>query len=376
MDSNSNIYVIEPNMNSFPHSEINSGFLYCLQSVFNANQKYFFADKKHISSIEKIINLDKWNRKFIKVYAYSPKNFILNEILLIFRITRVLFKLKKNDKFFLLGILPISSIFLSLMNLLLKRNIYVCLHGQMEAYLETTEIGLTKYYYRISKFVFKQKDAIKYIIFGESIKNGLQHLFEDKKKIIVIDQPYIYPKIIVKIPKSKPYIISVIGRADSSKNIKELFSLLKEVKCLINNNSLIVRVLGKFNAEIPDDCKGLFKYYNDFISQKDLEEGINDSLFIVSFLDKNYYKVTPSGSFFDCVKYEKPIITLDNFFAEFYFNKYGDLGLLCSNVYQMADFIKRENQNIKQYNEFMINIQNLKKDLHTDVIAQKLNSLL
>ena len=176
-------------MNSFPHSEVNAGFLSLLELVYQDDKLLFIADKNHYNAIQNSMDFKRWQYKPTKVFSYEPQFFLLNDFILIYKIIRLLYSLKKNDTLYLLGIMPLAHIFISFLNGFLQKKCIICLHGQMEAYLDETKIGKSKYYYRLSKFVFKRNDTIDYLIYGESIKNNLFHLFTSLKKLIVIDQP-------------------------------------------------------------------------------------------------------------------------------------------------------------------------------------------
>ena len=58
------------------------------------------------------------------------------------------------------------------------------------------------------------------------------------------------------------------------------------------------------------------------ILKEEFEKEVIQLDFVISFTDKNYYKATPSGVFFDCIKWEIPILSLNNDFIEYYFYKY------------------------------------------------------
>ena len=49
MANKNKIVVFEPNMNSFPHSEVNAGFLSLLELVYQDEKLVFIADKTPIT---------------------------------------------------------------------------------------------------------------------------------------------------------------------------------------------------------------------------------------------------------------------------------------------------------------------------------------
>lgn len=51
------------------------------------------------------------------------------------------------------------------------------------------------------------------------------------------------------------------------------------------------------------------------------------------------YRLTASGAFFDALSYVKPVITLKNPFFVHYFNRFGDIGYLCSTYAEVRDCV-------------------------------------
>ncbi|MHC0442759.1 hypothetical protein [Flavobacterium sp. 3-210] len=340
-DKVDNIIIIEPNMNSIPHSEINAGFLVLIESVFESNNYTFIADKRHSNAIQELTNLDKWNIVDSKVFNYTPFFFLINELILIYKIIRLYLKSSKRDKFFFLGIMPIAHIFLSFLNEFFQREIFICLHGQMEAFIDGTKIGKTKYYYRLSKFVFKRKDAIDYIIFGESIKANLLFLFNKKKRLISIDQPYLYNENQRLLSREKPpYVLGFVGRFDKTKNVKDFFVFIESLKEELLTNKIQIKIVGKVNFDIKTEYLNLFSFYSEILSKVEFENEIKKLDFVISFINDDYYKATPSGAFFDCMKWEIPILTLENDFVNYYFDHYGRIGEKFSNSVEMSNFVK------------------------------------
>ena len=276
--------------------------------------------------------------------------------------------------------MPLAQNYLSKYNTKHKRNITICLHGQMEAYLENTAIGFSKHYYRISKKSFSQDDNIKYLIFGESIKEKIKFLFRDENKTLVIDQPYIFDKNIIRNPTANNNIIlGIIGRADKTKNIKELFNLIEIIKDEILNNRITIKIIGKFEYDYPKKYEGLFTYYTNRLEQDVFDRELNSVDFALSFTGKDYYKATPSGVFFDCIKWEIPLITLHNDFTDYYFNKYGAMGKSFNSTSEMGMWITNDLvvKGIAAFiNEANFNFKKVKEAISLNSLAEILSSQL
>lgn len=371
--------VIEPNMNGPAHSEINTGLLTIIQNIHFNNKLILIADDKHIHSIKQKMNLTKWELNEIKVLPYSPKYLLINEFIFIYRAIRLIFK-KDFDTIYFLGILPLSHVVISILNTFLKRNIIIALHGQMEALLPNTRVGKTRYYYKLSKPIFKKNDGIRYIVFGESIKQNIKHLFK-ADKIICIDQPYSFPAILnTEHPKriKLPVTIGIVGRADKNKNIHELFKLIDYLKQDILDGMVKIKVVGKLSVPVPDNYSGLLEYFTDTISDDTFKSEITTLDFALSFTDQSYYRAIPSGVLFDCIKWNLPVLGLKNDYIKYYFKTYGEFGKLFENTIDIAKFVHHLSHNIEDYQknqdlQFRETFLNMRESLNIENIGKHLS---
>jgi hypothetical protein len=79
---------------------------------------------------------------------------------------------------------------------------------------------------------------------------------------------------------------------------------------------------------------------NEFIPFAVFEENIKQSDYFIYFFKENtLYDLCPSGTFFDAIKYRKPIISLRNPFFDYYFRRLGNIGDLCDSVEEMSTII-------------------------------------
>lgn len=375
------IIVFEPNMNSPAHTEVNAGLLSMIQDIYIDNNLTFIADEKHYESLAKKIPLDNWKYENVKIFPYSPKYFIINEFLLSLRLIKIIILNKNTDTIFLLGILPISHIALSIMNKYFNKNIIIALHGQMEAYLPNTMIGRSKYYYLLSKNVFKKNDNLRYLVFGKSIQDNIKFLFPNNKNII-IDQPYLFSsnkKLNIK-PLKIPIVLAVIGRADKGKNIKQLFSLIDLLEKEIDDGLVEIKIIGKLSFPIDNKYEKYLTYYREAISNEVFDLELSNVDFSLSFTDENFYRATPSGVLFDCIKWNIPVLGLKNDYITYYFQNYGEFGRLFPNVHGMANYIRELIVDNNNYNSKKVEMdsafQKLKEEISLESLKKKIKAQL
>lgn len=84
-----------------------------------------------------------------------------------------------------------------------------------------------------------------------------------------------------------------------------------------------------------------FKKSNDRLSQEQYYAEIESIDYAVSFYDSHSIMALASGSFFDCIKFAKPILAISgNSFVDYYFEVLGDIGFRFLSVIDMAEYIK------------------------------------
>jgi hypothetical protein len=88
------------------------------------------------------------------------------------------------------------------------------------------------------------------------------------------------------------------------------------------------------------------------------------------------YELIPSGIFYDCVNYGIPIIGLHSKILRSYFNKYGELGVLCSSLDEMALMIKKISVGEIDFGEYKKNLKKISNDISFTNYRDKLHALV
>jgi glycosyltransferase involved in cell wall biosynthesis len=361
----SKILAIETCMSGVGHIHFNTVFLEIVQSVFSAKEMHFYAEERHakyiIEKYDKPIQIHKIRLLPYHIYLLPLFDFISS-----FNLLFVLFKSKRDDIIVITNKLPMAHILFNFFNLFFKRNCFMPLHGEMEAFVNPNGIGLTRYYFFLHKLAFLLSGKwTRYVILGESIKKNIQKKIKIKNRnIICINHPYDYKNTEngnsnIEIPIK----IAFIGRAVKQKNAQLIFKLAEKLKKEIESGLLEFEIIGILEKEIMPYINKLVmfsiddgKMFDEYIFQKK----IKSSHFAISFLDNSLYKAIPSGVFFDILKYEKPLIALrGNDFIDYYFLKFGNMGYLCNDIDEMSDVIRFLIKNIHK-NEYKTLIENIR----------------
>ncbi|TNI12730.1 hypothetical protein CF106_08510 [Aeromonas veronii] len=73
------------------------------------------------------------------------------------------------------------------------------------------------------------------------------------------------------------------------------------------------------------------------------------------------YDLVPSGVFADCIALELPIISLTNPKVEYFFQTYGDVGILCKDINDMAIQVEKLLSSSSEKTNFINTIKNIKQ---------------
>jgi hypothetical protein len=228
------------------------------------------------------------------------------------------------------------------------------LHGEMEGLINPTGIGFTKYYFWFHNFGFKLgKKHTKYITLGEPIKQNIlkKHILK-ANQIINIDHPYNYISNIPIQYLDLPLRIGLIGRANKQKHAELIFELGQLLSHEIKEGNVVVEIIGTIETII-------YQFVNEyvvcqkrdkFISNEEYFRKIEQLHYILCFFDDSNYKAVPSGTFFDAIKFKKPLLMLKgNDFMDYYQYKFPQIATSFENNCHMAEYIKEMVNKIELY---------------------------
>lgn len=348
------------------HVHVNSGLLNILISSFKEQNIDVYCDSKHKIELLKYIKSNRFLNfktfeytgvKELRKSAAISKTF--RETLLAFKI----FKVAKKEKIKVIvfaSAFPFTAIILNSFSWIFNQRIIVGLHGDIGV-LKLNKIKITTIIYKyIVKLFFRTRSSNVIVLFyGKTIEEELFKMFPKFKRgnIISIDHPYNYDTELLSndLDKSDTVIIANIGTGLMNKNSHLLYQLAEMQKYNVENKKVKFIQVGNVSPEVLSYSNSYVNILNnnEFIPFDVFEENIKQAdYFIYFFKEKSLYDLCPSGTFFDAIKYKKPIISLRNPFFEYYFNKLGNIGYLLNTVEEMNkvlnDIIIENNNKYKE----------------------------
>ena len=344
----------ELQMQGDKHVHVNSGLLNILIASFNEQNIDIFCDSKHKSELLKYVKINKFLNfktfeytgvKELRKSATLTKTF--RESLLAFKIFKAA-KKKKIEVAVFASAFPFTAIILNFFSWIFNQRIIVGLHGDIGVLkLKKNKITTIVYKYIVKLFFWTRPSNVIALFYGKTIEDELFKMFPrfKRKNVISIDHPYNYETelLVNSLDKSNTVIIANIGTGLMNKNSHLLYQLAEMQKYNVENKKVKFIQVGNVSPEVLSHSNTYVSILNnnEFIPFSVFEENIKQAdYFIYFFKNDSLYDLCPSGTFFDAIKYKKPIISLRNPFFEYYFKKLGNIGYLCNTVEEMSEIIE------------------------------------
>ena len=371
-----NVKYINSYANKEHHEQFNAILLFALNSYFRVKM-YSGKDSKNNmyrtlrEKGYKIRNIDNQNLLVLKGKSGIP-NFIRFLFSALYNLL-ILLCSKKNDILVYNFNNPLSLYSLNKVNSLLKREILIFCHGEMELLINNEGGFLAKILRWHLRYFFlkKRKLFIKYCVLGDSIIENLKPIIKEKiDDFISIDHPYLFEKRGIKEKSISSRIsFATIGELNDFKGLDSYLKLLDKVD-KENKNFLVI---GNVSHKLEEfEKRGVIvKGKDNFIERKEFENLISDIDYALYFYTKDKYKITASGAVLDAINARKPIIALKNDYFSYLFGKYGQIGYLFESIEEMSNRIDLLNDNKK-----IFNFEKYIEELSVDSFSKKLYMLI
>jgi hypothetical protein len=258
---------------------------------------------------------------------------------------------------------------------ILRKKVLVVCHGEM---YDLTSNRKTSYLFSKTKRFFLDKNSniangLYFAVLGEYILDNLKKVLPTNiyEKFFYFDHSAIFTKT-VKLSRNHSKIrIGLVGGLRQSKGTDEIFSIVENV--LKYNINIEFWIVGSFNFQkeyllhkgfyIPNEVNG------SFITRDVMRELVSQLDYVMCIYPPDIYKYTSSGSFFDAIDAEVPIIATGNDFFNYYYTRYGAFGFIFDDTNKIVDYLI--NDIVDHTNKF--DLQKLKNDLKPERLASQIS---
>ncbi len=409
------IIVLEPQCIGSAHDIVNASLIYSI-SIANKNEKIsFFADLSHICCIKKILsdtNIDIQNIDYFPVIIPQKNLLSLSKIVTYYKLINRLLWYANEKKINKIIFLSVYSYNLLILKYLLKQvhynhfQIKIIVHGVLEEIKNPNSSFILN---RIKQFGYaldqKDNDNIQYIVLSPSILNTISDISKPPfDKFTAIDLPYIYDNtetktktdnriVFATIGQGNPYLMKCVAKAlqmQTNQTVEYEFRIIGE-NCgntnIINQKykkliSCFISIIDRktinwfLTSFLPISSK-VSTYLSDKIhitsincvskgkrlSRNEIERYVRDVDYLIFFYNRDSYKYTASGSFFDAISYRIPIIFIGNTFFDYYFSSY-KIGYRVETLYEIIELVKKISINGINYADYQHQLMEIEKFRH------------
>ena len=335
------------------HVHVNSGLLNILISTFNNHNIGVFCDSKHKLELLNYVKSDKLLS--FKTFEYTGVKELRKSAVLAktFRESLLAYKIfsaakKSNAEVIVFAsAFPFTAVAINFFSWFFNQRTILGLHGDIGVLkLNRNKITTIIFKYVVKLFFKTRPTTVFALFYGRTIEEELFKMFSgfSRRNIISIDHPYNYQTEIGSnyFNKSNSILIANIGTGLMTKNSHLLYQLAEMQKCNVVNNMVKFIQVGNVSSEVLTYSNTYVNILNnnEFIPFAVFEDNIKQADYFIYFFKENtLYDLCPSGTFFDAIKYRKPIISLRNPFFDYYFKRLGNIGYLCDSVEEMSSII-------------------------------------
>ena len=337
------------------------------------------SDKKTLANYCELANIQDSGIHKHSIYCFGQKKrlFLLLSYIWSAMLNIVILFISKRDSVLIYVFNnSFSTSILNRINMLLKRNVLLCLHGELELLSTNQESRKYGVLSKILQFLIihyfrGDKYSLKMLLMGDSIKRNLE--FYLKKKIFnifVLDHPYIQTTSFINIPTFSSVLkLGTVGTMSVNKGADKYISLLQMVKAEKLQN-LQFYVIGKAEGDVYDKLNAVNVIFpcvgEGMCSRESFDKHVSDLDYILFFYPVDSYRLTASGAIYDAIMQEIPIISIKNEYFTYLFDKYGKFGYLFDNVDNIFSFIK---SGLKRENDFF-NFLDIKQKISPEAFLE------
>ncbi len=384
------ITIIDTIRHSEEHTPINAAFSTIVSKIWPDEELDLYFQSRHVGNVSRIMERNQvplspfhFHKIFVLPHHNNPIKIFACYLISLHQDLRLLINAKPGPVFFL-SANPFSLYFIKWVNLLVKKNVSVVLHAELE-YLNKENDKLHRFPNNLMRKWYRMvfwkmlKPNFRYIVLGENIFNNVKKVKEAPfpvDRFVVIDHPYFYPRQnreqVIDFVATSTLNVGTIGHMAVAKNSHLIFELANALGNEVDAGKVSFRIIGNLSACMNPYMNSRVSILSNksFMPRVAFEEGVQALAYILFFYSDSQYQFIASGVFFDAVAFEKPIIALRNSFFEHYFKRFGDIGFLCHSVDEMVSVLR--NFDSQRYQNQVNNIRLLKEELSLDQIALSL----
>ncbi len=305
------------------HFEINRFYVDLYKSRLG-QAVHVFAERGHLSALQEACPIDR-GAPFLFYRPYSKSRIVrmyLLEVATILRLMRVFIHAKRN-RATLLHILNVSPLSHNFARVLLKAlppgcPILLCIHGELESVVKVERRFWKLPFWFPMSLGIKVKNLYP-VVLGNNIRSKMEAMSGRARDWIAIEHPYSFLAPGATRRQAKPYLsIGSVGVASVAKGSELIFRLAERFKDEVEAGRICFKVVGRLDPSMEPYLNPLVQFRDPqvFYDREAFDREVRALDAVLYCYPEDSYQLTASGSLFDAIRFNKPILATRNEYFE------------------------------------------------------------
>lgn len=282
------------------------------------------------------------------------------------------------------NVFSIATINFLCKHFLKNRKVAVVCHGEME-YLHPG-FKPTKLYKKLMVWLtrrfFKKKNSdlakgLYFIVLGDVIKDELGKIVDPSmaERFFSVDHPLLPPDIPSHSARHGHVAKTRLGTVGIMNRFKGAESYISILEKLGNNPDLEFSIAGHVQSDLDKFRQlnvRLGRNPSDALPADEFNAMVADLDYILLLYPRDSYRMIASGALLDTIRFRKPLIAISTPYFEYFFNKFGKLGLLADSADDIVEIL----QDLPNHTPPAYPYDHIMNQLSPESLAPRLKSIL
>ena len=377
MAASKSIAVVEPQMQNLFHSPFNAALLNAIVLGFPTAKVSFSALPGHASAVRSI--LEEHAPQIVREIEWRtlapPRG---DSIVSRWRSSRRIFRqaLLAREQVVFCSISRMQLMQLKRM-MTSKDEVLAVLHGDLDRIAEPEPDRFPASVFSLKRVLLtEQQPGLRFVLLGKSIRRNIPVEFEAAfANAVVIDHPYHFPAARVGEDsfQEAPVVFGVFGNSGDGRLLEQIARTVKAI-----DSSIIFRLIGFVaNSEAVARLAPLVEGVgSEPIAREEFVRRARSITYALWLAPAGSFRLRASGTFFDALAYEKPLVYVANAFIDHYLTPAAIFAFRCTDAEEVTRTILQiaSQYDLKSYGEAQASIRDYRVRFTSRVLAASLPS--
>ena len=357
------IYIIEPQCKGYEHFSNNISMLKLLPIIFHNKSIKFFAYDSHADAMNLMYG-EKIFEDIAQIGDIENAKIFMKKLL-------IMAKNEDVEKIIFLSISSFQAYYVEKFLKSVSFEVFIFLHYVASEIARRPSFKPQLFDKWLYFTLFFGRPSVKKIVYSESIAQNLNKYLLNYNEVLFCNHPYDFDSFkALDTQKSDNIELNLVfpgeGRID-----KGLLDFIELERAFNSKKNISFSIAGKtlLDKEIYLDSGVDYISSDELITDQQYKVRMEKADYFVLLHNPEMYKYIYSGVLLDAIKFQVPIIAIQNPVFNEFFKKYGHIGYLLDSIVEVKDLIGYLHHNCDdQYDKYLQNIRHISKHYEKQTI--------